>query len=234
MTMTAATPRTTAVGAASAAALAGLILLGPAAPAFAHNSVIDEGPKADSTISAQPGEVWIETNDALLDLDGATALDVIGPDDRHYATACPSVDGAIASAPAELGPAGEYTVAWRVVSADGHPITGDFTFDWAPADGEPVAEGAAAAVCASAGSGDAADDAAGGVDDEPDAAASVAGSELAWIAGAAAVALGAGVAAFLLTRRRPEPTTDAASDAVDVAPPTPGGGTTDADRHDDR
>lgn len=227
--MTGANLRAAVVGAA-AAALAGLVLVGPAAPAFAHNAVIDEGPKAESTISAQPGEVWIETNDALLDLDGATALDVIGPDDRHYATACPAVDGAIASAPAELGPAGEYTVAWRVVSADGHPITGDFTFEWAPAAGEPVAEGAAEAVCASAAG---TDDAVGGADDT-DAAASVAGTELAWIAGAAAVAIGAGVAAFLLTRRRPEPAADATSGASDGTSASPGGGTPDPDRHDDR
>ncbi|MEI5583840.1 MULTISPECIES: copper resistance CopC family protein [unclassified Agromyces] len=212
--MSAASIRTTAAAAASALALAWAALAAPV-PAFAHNSVIDEGPEADSRISAQPGEVWIETNDALLDLDGATALDVIGPDGRHYATGCPTVDGAIASAPADLGPAGEYTVAWRVVSADGHPITGDFAFDWAPADGEAVAQGSAEAACGAASGGDAGVDAgsAGGEADETsDAAASGAGDAV-WIAGAVIAVLAAGVAAFALTRRRPGP--DA---ATDVAP----------------
>jgi methionine-rich copper-binding protein CopC len=179
----------------------------PAAPAFAHNTVIDEGPAADSTIAEQPGEVWVETNDVLLDVEGATAIDVVGPDGRHYATACATVDGAIASVPAELGPAGEYTVAYRVVSADGHPITGDHTFEWAPGDGEALADGAAEAVCgAGSGSGsgeDAAgpDEAVGGADEATDAAASTGGSDLVWIVAAAVVVIGAGVAAFALTRR---------------------------------
>jgi hypothetical protein len=41
-------------------------------------------------------------------------------------------------------PAGTYTVAWRVTSADGHPISGSFTFiatrpgSGAPVTAEPV------------------------------------------------------------------------------------------------
>ena len=213
--MAPATVRRRAAGAVSAFALALLAVAGPAAPAFAHNTVIDEGPAAESTVTEAPGDVWIETNDVLLDIDGATALDVVGPDGRHYATACPSVDGPIASVAAELGPAGEYTVAYRVVSADGHPITGDHTFRWEPADGEALAEGSADAVCAT-GSSDAAgpDD---GVDEGTDAAASGAGADVAWIAVAAVVVIGAGIAAFALTRRRPR--AEAAADAdADAAP----------------
>lgn len=205
--MAPAAARRTVAGAASAVALALLVVAGPAAPAFAHNTVIDEGPAAESTIAEPPGEVWIETNDVLLDIEGATAMDVVGPDGRHYATECPTVDGAIASVAAELGPAGEYTVAYRVVSADGHPITGDHTFLWEPADGAAVAEGSADAVCAT-GSGDAGagpDDAVGGVDEGTDAAASGAGADVAWIAIAAVVVIGAGIAAFALKRQRPGP-----------------------------
>ncbi|MGR0221245.1 copper resistance protein CopC [Agromyces sp. ZXT2-6] len=222
--MAPATMRRAVAGAAFAISLAALPVAGPAAPAFAHNTVIDEGPAAESTIAEPPVEVWIETNDVLLDIEGATAMDVVGPDGRHYATACPTVDGAIASVAAELGPAGEYTVAYRVVSADGHPITGDHTFLWEPGDGAALAEGSADAVCAT-GSGDAAagpDDAVGGVDERTDAAASGASADVAWIAIAAVVVIGAGVAAFVLTRRRPrpggavvteaEPDADAASD----------------------
>jgi copper resistance protein C len=39
-------------------------------------------------------------------------------------------------------------VAWRVVSADGHPISGDFTFDHAPPAGADEAAGAAGPRCA--------------------------------------------------------------------------------------
>jgi methionine-rich copper-binding protein CopC len=223
-------PAASRAGAVAGAAVV-LVLAFGSAPAYAHNSVIDEGPAAESTIAEPPGEVWIETNDVLLDIEGATAMDVVGPDGRHYATACPTVDGAIASVAAELGPAGEYTVAYRVVSADGHPITGDHTFLWEPADGAAVAEGSADAVCA-AGSGDAAaepDDAVGGVEEGTDAAASGSGADLAWIVIAAVVVIGAGIAAFALTRRRsrPEAGPEAPADAdADAA--------SDLERRDDR
>jgi methionine-rich copper-binding protein CopC len=197
--------RASAIGAGGLLAVVAGILAGPAVPALAHNSVIDESPKADSSVAAQPESVWIETSDTLLDAEGATSMDVLGPDGRHYATACPSVDGPVASVPAELGPGGEYTVEWRVVSADGHPITGEFAFTWDPADGEPVAEGADAAVCESgggdsAGPGDAVDQPDAGV---IDAAASGGVGDLLWVAAGGLVVVLAGLAAFLFTRRRP-------------------------------
>ncbi|GAA4049268.1 copper resistance CopC family protein [Agromyces indicus] len=212
--MAPATVRRAVAGAASALALALLAVAGPAAPAFAHNTVIDEGPAAESTVADQPGEVWIETNDVLLDLDGATAMDVVGPDGRHYATDCPVVDGPIASVAAELGPAGEYTVAYRVVSADGHPITGDHTFTWQPADGAAVAEGTAEPVCGAAATAEPGAGADAG-DESTDAAASV-GGDVVWIAAAVVAVLGAGVAAFLLTRRRPAPADPADAPAADA------------------
>jgi methionine-rich copper-binding protein CopC len=233
--MASATVRRAAAGAASVMALALLAVAGSAAPAHAHNSVIDEGPAAESTVTEDPGEVWIETNDVLLDIEGATAMDVVGPDDRHYATACPSVDGAIASVAAELGPAGEYTVAYRVVSADGHPITGDHTFTWEPADGAALAEGSAEAACAagSTGGDDASGpgDAVGGVDEGTDAAASGAGTDVAWIVIAAVVVIGAGIAAFALTRRR-SPARDEASADEGAAPDVDAA--SDPERRDER
>lgn len=213
--------RSTALGAAGLLAIVLGALAGPAVPALAHNRVIGESPEADSTVTTQPDTVWLETSDALLDVDGATVMDVLGPDGRHYATACPTVEGAVASVPAELGPEGEYTVAWRVVSADGHPITGDFGFTWTPADGEPVAEGSAEAACSStgggsAGPGDAVSDPGEG---EADAAASGGLGDLLWVAGAGLAVVVAGLAAFVLTRRRPAavtPETDDHADAVDA------------------
>ena len=45
---------------------------------------------------------------------------------------------------APLGPAGEYTAGYQIISADGHPVTGDFTFRLAKAGtGSPVTVAAA-------------------------------------------------------------------------------------------
>lgn len=205
-------PRPARLGVAALLLAGAAALAGPVSPALAHNTVIGESPKADSTVSTQPGTVALETSDALLDVEGATAMDVVGPDGRHYATACPSVDRAIASVPAELGPEGEYTVAWRVVSADGHPITGEFEFTWAPSDGETLAEGAEEPVCeAAAASGDAVE---GQGDGQADAAASGGLGDLAWVIGGAAVVALAALVAFLVMRRRPAPATGAGDESV--------------------
>src|SRR5690606_19417136 len=45
-----------------------------------------------------------------------------------FTTAAPTVQGNTISAPIAAGPAGDYRVAFRIVSSDGHPVTGEITF----------------------------------------------------------------------------------------------------------
>ena len=60
---------------------------------------------------------------ALVDEDGALA------EARESAAGPVEVHDAVVTQPVAAGaPAGEYTVRWRVTSADGHPITGSFRF----------------------------------------------------------------------------------------------------------
>lgn len=183
---------------------AALLVAAPATPAFAHNYPIAETPEEGSTIGAQPEVVSLTTNDELLDFEDTASMDVIGPDGRHYATACATVSGATVEVAALLGEPGEYTTEWRAVSADGHPISGEFAFTWAPADGVGLAEGAQAAVCeAAAGeSTDAAAEPAETDDASRDAAASGATTDLVWVLGAVGVVAVVGVVTWLLVRRR--------------------------------
>jgi methionine-rich copper-binding protein CopC len=197
------------------AVLGAAILAGaPAAPAFAHNYPVEWSPDEDSTVDVQPDVVSLTTNDALLDFEDTASMDVIGPDDLHYATDCAAVSGATVAVAAALGTPGDYTVEWSAVSADGHPISGAWVFTWAPSDGVELATGAADPVCASTASGstDAASDPAPeseASDPSPDASAADATADLLWVVGAVAVAGIAGVVAWLLVRRRgsnrPEP-----------------------------
>ncbi|MCS4277889.1 methionine-rich copper-binding protein CopC [Mycetocola sp. BIGb0189] len=129
-------------------ALAGLMLSTPAAQA--HNTVVSEYPAAKSTVTEQPGQIVVTTNDNLTPIGVNTAI-VVGPDGKHYASGCGVVNGPALTMPAELGPAGTYTVTWQVVSTDGHPISGDFTFDWQPAAGQKLGTGQTERpVCSSA------------------------------------------------------------------------------------
>ncbi|ALS57091.1 copper resistance CopC family protein [Rathayibacter toxicus] len=128
-----------------AAVAAGLLSsLAVATPAHAHNYLVSTSPAADTTITQQPGKMVLATNDDLLTLgnDGsAAALRVVGPDGRYYGDGCVSVVGPAATMPLALGSAGAYTVIWQVVSTDGHPVSGQYAFTWAPSDGVPLAEG---------------------------------------------------------------------------------------------
>lgn len=200
--------RTRLLGSAAAIGLIGSLAV--AAPASAHNYLVSTTPAAAATITEQPGSLVLTTNDDLLVLgnDGAAAaLRVVGPDGLYYGDGCVSVVGPEASMPLELGAAGAYEVTWQVVSTDGHPVSGQYGFDWQPADGVETAEGSEAVpdcngtVAVSGGSQAAAD---------PDEASSASASDPAllgdvlWIGGALAAVIAAVGVTLLLLRRRPQ------------------------------
>ncbi|OOB90894.1 copper resistance protein CopC [Rathayibacter sp. VKM Ac-2630] len=101
--------------------------------------------------TSEVSEISLTFTDNLLDLGGdsdAFAIQDVGPDDRYYSDGCTTLSGPTITAPAALGAAGAYEVLWQVVSADGHPISETYVFDYAPAVGTPSADGASSApVC---------------------------------------------------------------------------------------
>lgn len=121
--------------------------LGTAVPAHAHNYVVDTNPAADSTITELPERISVTTNQPMLTLGGSTAgfaLEVRDAAGLHYGDGCVEVEGSTLSSAAALGKAGTYTVLWQAVSADGHPVSDEFAFEWAPVDGESLSPGSAA------------------------------------------------------------------------------------------
>jgi hypothetical protein len=159
-------------------------------------------------LTVLPSDFVITTNDVLLDFGGentgsAGALEVQGPDGLFYGDGCVTVAGPSISTPAALGPAGDYTVLWRVVSTDGHPVSNKFSFTWQPDAGQPVSTGSTAApVCPTA--ADSAGDSASASSDSSSVAATSDDefvSVLTWSGGAlAAVAVAVGVTLFILRR----------------------------------
>jgi hypothetical protein len=56
-------------------------------------------------------------------------MTVVGPDGNLWSTGETSVQGAVVSVGLRpLGPAGAYTVNYRVTSADGHVVSGSWSF----------------------------------------------------------------------------------------------------------
>jgi copper resistance protein C len=110
---------------AAIAVLAGLALAGLATPALAHNSLVDSNPKNEATLESGPQTIQLTFDQPVQDGDGANTVAVIGPQSDHWESGPPQVNGNVVSAPVRpLGPAGTYSVNWRVLSADGHPVQG--------------------------------------------------------------------------------------------------------------
>lgn len=135
--MTVHTPRSRPLGRALVGIVVGLLAVLVAAPAWAHDELLSSDPAADEVVTAVPGELTMTFSGVLIDEPGANRVSVLAPDCTELAADAPVLDGtrvtqALTSASAE----GTYTVRWRVVSSDGHPISDEFTFVHGAA-GEP-------------------------------------------------------------------------------------------------
>ncbi|WP_258724819.1 copper resistance CopC family protein [Cellulomonas sp. NS3] len=121
------------------------VLLG-AVPAAAHSALVSSDPADGATTATAPAQVTLTFNEAAVAL--GTVVEVQAPDGRVVSTGDPVLAGTdVVQALAGELPAGDYSVLWRVTSADGHPIDGRLTFT---AQG-PTTVGAAPGTAATAG-----------------------------------------------------------------------------------
>lgn len=120
--------------------------LGGATAASAHDSLVSSSPAEGDTVAAL-SDVRLDFSANLLGTDGGNIVIVVGPDGRHYESACAELAGPILTLPVELGDPGAYSVEWRAVSSDGHPVSGVIPFAYT---GESVSTGAETSPCASA------------------------------------------------------------------------------------
>jgi methionine-rich copper-binding protein CopC len=101
-------------------------LAGPAASA--HEQLVDSSPKAGETVAAGVIDIELEFSNELLDLGSGAEIIVKDEAGDFVSATCAKIQGTFASATVDLDKAGEYQVGWRVVSGDGHPIEGSFSF----------------------------------------------------------------------------------------------------------
>ncbi|GAA2007678.1 copper resistance CopC family protein [Brevibacterium samyangense] len=115
----------------AAGLLAALALfLVPAAwsPAQAHDQLLTSNPEDGAELQAQPQWIELAFSGNLEEVGSEIQVTHVG-EDRDYSAGEIAVEGrTLTSALPEGIPAGEYTVTWRVVSEDGHPISGTFGF----------------------------------------------------------------------------------------------------------
>lgn len=112
------------VGIGFVAMLATMLGIGTAS---AHSAVVGSTPANGAQIATAPDTVSLRFNEALQPK--FASLTVVGPDGNLWSKGDPTVQGDTISVPLEgLGPVGDYTIAFRVTSADGHPVSGTQTF----------------------------------------------------------------------------------------------------------
>ena len=165
-------------------------------PAQAHAALISSSPADGDVVASVPTEVVFTFDDAL----GSPAfVSVVGPDGSNIADGDAVIDGATVTQAVRLFPQqGKYTASYRVVSDDGHPVTGTirFTVDPAHATSSPSST-PAGATC----SGDGC----------PQAGSSVWDRESTWVV-VALVALAIGIAVVFAVGLRSGSTSDQGGD----------------------
>ncbi len=135
----------------------GLLIAGP--PASAHNVLVSAEPEPDAELTTSPRRVELVFAQPI---DPTFTVIAVQDADGRPVPATQAVEGTRGAVTfgAPLAP-GTYTVAYRVSSADGHPVQGAYTFTVLgdPGDDDPGQE-------ASGGAGDAPTQP-GGSDDAP-------------------------------------------------------------------
>lgn len=116
------------------ALLMSAMALGGTAVAWAHAVRVAADPAPDAALATAPSRVSATFNEQLQP--DFAAMTVVGPDGNLWSDGVPQVQGAAVSVGVRpLGPAGSYTVNYRVTSADGHVVAGSWTFTMTAAGG---------------------------------------------------------------------------------------------------
>jgi methionine-rich copper-binding protein CopC len=111
---------------AAALLAAAVSVFAGAPPASAHDRLVSSSPPEGARVAA-PDRVDLVFSGVLLDRFGELA--VTGPDGRRYDRGAPRVvDRTIGVDLLPLPVTGRYTAAYRIVSSDGHPVSGQVTF----------------------------------------------------------------------------------------------------------
>ncbi|NXY96796.1 copper resistance protein CopC/CopD [Streptomyces sp. BR123] len=106
------------------------LVIGGAGTAFAHAGLSGSDPADGTVLKVAPQQVTLTFTESVGFSEDSVR--VLSPDnERVNPRPAQHVDGKDNTGRVELSdelPQGTYTVAWRVVSADGHPISGAFVF----------------------------------------------------------------------------------------------------------
>jgi methionine-rich copper-binding protein CopC len=94
-------------------------------PASAHAHLVESFPRAGAVLAARPSEVVLTFDQPIQAFPGANGIVVTGPKSSHWPCGRARIDGnTLTASMSEVGRHGRYQIDYRVLGADGHPITG--------------------------------------------------------------------------------------------------------------
>ena len=103
-----------------------------ALPAHAHTSLELSTPSDGQSFEFMPAGLSASFDEDLIEIEGevVNTLELQSADGTKYVLSAATIAGPTVSANTGDGeyPAGEYLLKFRVVSADGHPVTGEIRF----------------------------------------------------------------------------------------------------------
>lgn len=103
-----------------------LLVLG-SGPASAHAALVGSDPEDGSSLPSAPTSITVEFNENIAQ---RAFVAVAAPDGTQLAVSnIRAVDRTVTATVAAGDQKGRYSASYRVVSADGHPVTGTFTYD---------------------------------------------------------------------------------------------------------
>ena len=177
-------------------ALLAAIFAAAAPAASAHNSLISSSPAADSVLPEPPGSIELVFDQDIKDFQPRIAISITGHDPIEITPVVdgPTVTADLSAVELPAWKAGDSPVSWRigyrVVSADGHPVTGLLNFSVGSGPAPTIDPGGQSPTAAAVG-------------DASDAAATTEdGSARWWIIGGGFLLIGAVIALTWAMRQR--------------------------------
>ncbi len=104
----------------------GLSVLG-AGPASAHTALVGSDPENGATMTSSPASIALDFNE---NIGSSPQVAVVAPDGSAVeVTNIQAVDRQVTADVADVGQRGTYALSYRVVSADGHPVTATVKYE---------------------------------------------------------------------------------------------------------
>lgn len=111
----------------AASAVVLMALVGGSTAALAHDQLDGTSPADGSTVASMPEHVTLTMSNTPATI--GSQINVVDASGTNWSQGGVSVLDNIATQQLKPGaPAGKYTVKWRLVSSDSHPVEGVFTF----------------------------------------------------------------------------------------------------------